>query len=150
LSNFIGEFLVLQGAALAKYQWAVFAAIGVILSACYMLWLYQRVFLGRAPGMTVESAHGHGHGHDPDTAAQADAHASHDHSGFHMPDMSFREWAAILPMIVLMIWMGVAPQTFLPSIGASNAAMLSTTKGSLEQQVKSTTDLTVQETAHAK
>jgi NADH-quinone oxidoreductase subunit M len=148
LSNFIGEFLVLQGAAIAKYQWAVFAAIGVILSACYMLWLYQRVFFGRAPGMTVASAHGHGH--DPDTAAQADEHASHEDSGQHMPDMSFREWAAILPMIVLMIWMGVAPQTFLPSIGASNAAMLSTTKGSLEQQVKSTTDLTVQETAHAK
>jgi NADH-quinone oxidoreductase subunit M len=148
LSNFIGEFLVLQGAAIAKYQWAVFAAIGVILSACYMLWLYQRIFFGRAPGMTVASAHGHGH--DPDTAAQADEHASHEDSGLHMPDMSFREWAAILPMIVLMIWMGVAPQTFLPSIGASNAAMLSTTKGSLEQQVKSTTDLTAQETAHAK
>ena len=50
LSNFIGEFLVLQGAAIAKFQWAVFAAIGVILSACYMLWMYQRTFFGRAPG----------------------------------------------------------------------------------------------------
>src|SRR5262249_45824374 len=46
LCNFVGEFLVLQGAAQANFKWAVFAAIGVILSACYMLWLYQRVFCG--------------------------------------------------------------------------------------------------------
>jgi len=31
---------VLQGAAIANFSWAVFAAIGVIFSACYMLWLY--------------------------------------------------------------------------------------------------------------
>ena len=150
LSNFIGEFLVLQGAAIARFQWAVFAAVGVILSACYMLWMYQRTFLGRAPGMAETAGHGHGHGgghgHDPDTAAQADEHASHEHSGMHMPDLNTREWAAILPLVILMIWMGMAPQTFLPSIGASNAAMLSTTKGSLEQQVKTTP---AQETAHA-
>src|SRR6185295_13589774 len=46
LSNFVGEFLVLQGSALANFTWTVFASIGVILSACYMLWLYQRVFYG--------------------------------------------------------------------------------------------------------
>jgi NADH-quinone oxidoreductase subunit M len=152
LSNFIGEFLVLQGAAMAKFQWAVFAAIGVILSACYMLWMYQRTFLGRAPGMTAPAGHGHGHsgtGHDPDTAAQAREEVPHEHSGQHMPDMSGREWAAILPMLILMIWMGVAAQTFLPSIGASNAAMLSTTRSRLEQQVKTTPDAAPQETAHA-
>ncbi len=48
LNNFVGEFLVLQGAAQANFTWTVFAAIGVILSACYMLWLYQRVFFGEA------------------------------------------------------------------------------------------------------
>src|SRR6202140_3881008 len=37
LSNFVGEFLVLQGAAQANFQWAIFAAIGVILAACYLL-----------------------------------------------------------------------------------------------------------------
>jgi len=42
LNNFVGEYLVLQGAALANFWWAVFAALGVILSACYLLWLYQR------------------------------------------------------------------------------------------------------------
>jgi NADH-quinone oxidoreductase subunit M len=47
LNNFVGEFLVLQGAAIANFKWAVFAAIGVILSAVYMLWMYQRTFFGR-------------------------------------------------------------------------------------------------------
>ncbi len=48
LNNFVGEFLVLQGSALANFRWTVFAALGVILAACYMLWLYQRVFFGKA------------------------------------------------------------------------------------------------------
>ena len=48
LNNFVGEFLVLQGAALVNFTWAVFASLGVILSACYMLWMYQRVFYGEA------------------------------------------------------------------------------------------------------
>lgn len=162
LNNFVGEFLVLQGAAMVKFEWVVFAAVGVILSACYMLWMYQRTFLGRAPGMAADSGgHGHGHdshghdshghhaqvgAHDPDTAAQAAPEVSHAHSGFHMPDMTGREWAAILPLIILMVWMGIAAQTFLPSIGASNSAMLSNTRGSVEQQVKAAP---AQETAHA-
>ena len=46
LNNFVGEFLVLQGSAQANFNWTIFAALGVILSACYMLWMYQRVFYG--------------------------------------------------------------------------------------------------------
>src|SRR6202011_4355817 len=49
LNNFVGEYLVLQGTASANFGWAVFAALGVIFSACYMLWLYQRAFFGKAP-----------------------------------------------------------------------------------------------------
>ena len=55
LNNFVGEFLVLQGAAIANFRWAVCAAIGVILSACYMLWMYQRVFYGVVPGAEQEA-----------------------------------------------------------------------------------------------
>ena len=47
LCNFVGEFLILQGAALAKFSWAAWAALGVILSAAYMLWMYQRTFFGK-------------------------------------------------------------------------------------------------------
>ncbi|MDZ4799268.1 MAG: NADH-quinone oxidoreductase subunit M [Bryobacteraceae bacterium] len=133
LSNFVGEYLILQGAAVANFNYAVFAAIGVILSACYMLWMYQRVFLGRAPGMAET---GHGHGHDDHAAHKAEpAHDEHHHD-FHMPDLNAREWSALLPMVALMILMGVAAQLFLPSISASNADALTSTKGSQEQRVK--------------
>ncbi len=49
LNNFIGEFLVLQGAAHGEFPLGGLRRLGVILSACYMLWLYQRVFTGREP-----------------------------------------------------------------------------------------------------
>jgi NADH-quinone oxidoreductase subunit M len=100
LNNFVGEYLVLQGASQTNFTWVVFAAIGVILSACYMLWLYQRTFYGKAS----ESV-------------------SH-----HMTDLSGREWAAILPLLILMVWMGTYTQTFLPSISAQNARILEQVK----------------------
>jgi NADH-quinone oxidoreductase subunit M len=96
LNNFVGEYLVLQGAALTNFTWVVFAAVGVILSACYMLWLYQRTFYGKAS----ESV-------------------SH-----HMTDLLPREWAAILPLLLLMVWMGTYTQSFLPPISAQNARIL--------------------------
>ncbi len=96
LSNFVGEYLVLQGASLVYFRWTVFAALGVILSACYMLWLYQRVFFGKA---SEDLTH-------------------------HMPDLNFREYAIIVPLIVLMVWMGTYTQSFIPPISASNAVLL--------------------------
>jgi NADH-quinone oxidoreductase subunit M len=96
LNNFIGEYLVLQGAAMVYFRWSVFAALGVILSACYMLWLYQRVFFGRA---SEDLTH-------------------------HMPDLNFREYAIIVPLIALMLWMGTFTQSFIPPISASNALVL--------------------------
>ncbi len=108
LNNFIGEYLVLQGSALVDFHWTVFAAIGVILSACYMLWLYQRVFFGKTPD---EVAH-------------------------HMHDLTGREWAAALPLIALMVWMGTFTQSFIPPISATNAVILARTKANIETQVK--------------
>ena len=96
LNNFVGEYLVLQGAALVNFTWVVFAAVGVILSACYMLWLYQRAFFGKAS----ESV-------------------SH-----HVTDLEPREWAAILPLLLLMVWMGTFTQSFMPPISAQNARIL--------------------------
>jgi NADH-quinone oxidoreductase subunit M len=100
LNNFVGEFLVLQGAAIAHYSWAVYAAIGVILSACYMLWMYQRVFYGET-GEEVRR---------------------------RVPDLKLREWAAIVPLIVMMVWMGVFSQSFLAPIGKATAHVLEQTQ----------------------
>jgi NADH-quinone oxidoreductase subunit M len=112
LNNFVGEFLVLQGAALANFEWAVFAAIGVILSACYMLWLYQRVFFGKA---SEEVTH-------------------------HVFDLVPREVWAIVPLIVLMVWMGVYSQSFIPPISNSNAAILGPINARKETQVRNHAD----------
>jgi NADH-quinone oxidoreductase subunit M len=164
LNNFVGEFLVLQGASLVNFEWSVFAAIGVILSACYMLWLYQRTFFGRMPGQAADSGHGHGAAANPipheieEHAVQeehsVDGHSHGGHSRWHMPDLSVREWAAILPLVVLMVWMGMAPQSFLPSIGVATARTLEQSKSNIEYQVKTPADSNktqpVAETANAR
>jgi NADH-quinone oxidoreductase subunit M len=108
LNNFVGEYLVLQGAALVQMKWVVFAAIGVILSACYMLWLYQRTFYGRTPEPVAS----------------------------HVHDMSPREWVAMVPLIALMVWMGTYTQSFLPPITATNTGILAQSEKHREQQVK--------------
>ncbi len=108
LSNFIGEYLVLQGAAFENFTWTVWAAIGLILSACYMLWMYQRTFFGDTP----------------------------EHVRAHVHDMNMREVAVIVPLIVMMVWMGMASQTFLPSIGVTNAQILKRVEAEKEIRVK--------------
>jgi NADH-quinone oxidoreductase subunit M len=99
LNNFVGEYLVLQGTSLVHFTWAAFAAIGAILAACYMLWLYQRAFFGKASEGVTQ----------------------------HIYDLTPREWAAILPLVALMFWMGIFTQSFLPSISAQNARILDAT-----------------------
>ena len=47
LNGFVGEFLVLSGAFQAKPLYGILAATGVIWSACYLLWMFQRVFYGK-------------------------------------------------------------------------------------------------------
>lgn len=97
LNNFVGEFLVLQGAAERNFLYAVFAAIGVILSAVYMLWMVQRTFYGETP----------------------------DEVKHHMSDLTPREWGVILPLIVMMVWMGIGSGSFLPAVSASDSKILS-------------------------
>jgi NADH-quinone oxidoreductase subunit M len=96
LNNFVGEFMVLQGTAITNFTWAVFAAIGVILSACYMLWLYQRVFYGQVSENVRR----------------------------HIPDLNLREWAVVVPLIAMMVWMGVYPMSFLPPVSKATARVL--------------------------
>jgi len=97
LSNFVGEFLVLQGTAQTNFAFTAFAALGPILAACYMLWMVQRVFFGET---NEEVKH-------------------------HLPDFNMREWACVIPLVVMMVWMGMFTQTFLPQVSDTNARILS-------------------------
>lgn len=159
LNNFVGEYLVLQGASQARFVWAVFAALGVILSAVYMLWLYQRAFFGRWAGAGAAALHGHSHGdghgpHDPANTPVPHTSTELSSRDSSMPDLNLREWVAILPMIILMVWMGVAPQTFLPSIGGVNTRILELNQRSGEVQVKTrpavSSAIPMQEVIHAR
>ena len=91
LSGFVGEFLILQGAFLEKASYAVWAAFGIILSAVYMLWMYQRVFLG-----TIE--------HEENRA---------------LADLSLREGMILVPLVILALWMGLYSGTFLRRMDSS-------------------------------
>jgi NADH-quinone oxidoreductase subunit M len=122
LNNFVGEYLVLQGAAQVNFTWAVYASTGVVLSACYLLWLYQRVFFGEASA-AVRS---------------------------RVFDLTAREWAAILPLVVLMVWMGVASRTFLGPISATNARIIEQTKQGVVFQARNPVSPSHVEAANAR
>ncbi len=103
-SSFIGEIMVLLGtfnadpAGLAtSAKWvAIAAASSVILSACYMLWMYKRVIFGDIVHDSVKS----------------------------MPDISCRELGFFLPLIALVIWMGLYPTPVLDLMHATVAHLV--------------------------
>jgi NADH-quinone oxidoreductase subunit M len=84
LNGFVGEYLVLLGTYQAHWQWAAWAALGVILSACYLLWSYQRVFFGE---VTREK-------------------------NSTLPDVSGREKFILVTMSAVMLWMGIGSTYF--------------------------------------
>jgi NADH-quinone oxidoreductase subunit M len=129
LSGFVGEFLV----ALATWQYNKLAAAitfsVVIFAAWYMMWLYQRLLFGRAPGempdpgdteLTVEEEamlsaggdHGHGHGHAQPAIAGGSVDHGHaeDHDSTKWPDITWTEAWALIPLAVLTVFFGVYPR----------------------------------------
>jgi NADH-quinone oxidoreductase subunit M len=92
-SGFIGEFLSLLGAFRVNTWVAFFATTGMILSAAYMLYLYRRIVFG--------------------VITKDDVRA--------MLDLHWREIVVFVPMILVVLWMGIYPDTFLrplqPTIG---------------------------------
>ena len=96
LNGFIGEFLVLSGAFQARAVYGILGATGVIWSACYLLWMYQRVFFGKVT-------------HEVNNT---------------LPDLSGREQLAIWPTAVVALVMGVAPLVWLNAIDPAVRAAL--------------------------
>ncbi|HJR09721.1 MAG TPA: NADH-quinone oxidoreductase subunit M [Pyrinomonadaceae bacterium] len=88
LCVFISEFLAMRGAFEAQPWWAAWAALGIILNAGYMLWLYQRMFFGHVDNPKNEN----------------------------LTDMNGREWAYMLPLVLLSLWIGIYPKPFIEYI----------------------------------
>ena len=83
--GFVGEFLVLLGAFQVSTWVATLATFGVILGAAYMLYLYRRLIFGELTKDTLKK----------------------------VLDISPREWSVFAPLVILTIWMGIYPSTFL-------------------------------------
>jgi NADH-quinone oxidoreductase subunit M len=95
LNNFVGEFLILLGVLQEDTLHAALAATGVVLSAAYMLWMYQRVFFGEPRA---------------------------EHS--HFADLTHREKAILVASIAMMLFMGLRSPYFLDRMDASTASLL--------------------------
>jgi NADH-quinone oxidoreductase subunit M len=95
-SGFVGEFLILIGAFQDNTWVAFLATIGIILGAAYMLWLYRRVIFGKITREDVKS----------------------------MLDLSPREVAIFAPLVLVVLWMGIYPSSFLNVISVSVEALI--------------------------
>jgi NADH-quinone oxidoreductase subunit M len=82
LNGFVGEFTILLGVANRNLWWAVFAAIGIVLGAAYLLWLYQRVFWGPL-----------------DNPANR-----------NLRDLNRRELGLLVALTACMVWIGIYPK----------------------------------------
>jgi len=96
LNGFVGEFMTLTGAFQARAVYGIIAATGVIWSACYLLWMYQRVFYGKVTHPENNS----------------------------LLDLSTREQLALWPTAVAALVMGVAPLLWLNIINPAVETLL--------------------------
>jgi NADH-quinone oxidoreductase subunit M len=103
-NGFVGEFLILLGSFRTNPIASTIATSGVILAAVYMLWMVQRVFFGPL--------------------------AQSENQG--LKDLSFREIAVVVPMIVMIFWMGFYPKTFFSKMDVSVASFIDQVKGAGE------------------
>jgi NADH-quinone oxidoreductase subunit M len=96
LNGFVGEYLVLLGTYLKHWGWASWAATGVILSACYLLWAYQRVFFGEV---------------------------THEKNR-EISDIDAREKWSLVVVSVVILWMGISSPFFTRRIAADCKAVV--------------------------
>ena len=91
LNGFVGEFLIILGAYHVRPLYAALAAVGVVLAAVYLLWMYQRVFFGEVTNEKNRL----------------------------LPDLNDREKIILVSLVFVILWMGVYPQTFLRRLDLS-------------------------------
>jgi len=95
-SGFVGEFLVIVGALKVNFWLAVLGALGMILGAAYMLYMYRRVMFGSITKDDLKS----------------------------ILDLSPREIAIFAPLVLLTLWMGVYPSSFTSFFDATTGAFV--------------------------
>ncbi|MBF8297586.1 MAG: nuoM [candidate division NC10 bacterium] len=96
LNGFVGEFLILAGTFRVHRGFAILATVGIVLAAVYMLWMWQRVMWGESR-----------------RSQNLDLH-----------DLRPREMAMLVPMILLILWIGLFPNHLLRKMDASVTHLL--------------------------
>jgi NADH-quinone oxidoreductase subunit M len=96
LNGFVGEFLILVGAFQVNRVLAALATTGIIFAAVYLLWMYQRVIFGEI------------------------THAENR----TLRDLTPREWALLVPVLVFIVWIGVYPTAFTGKTEATVDALI--------------------------
>jgi NADH-quinone oxidoreductase subunit M len=100
LNGFVGEILCLFGVFKANKILAILAVTTIILAAAYLLWMFQRVMQGPITNDRVRS----------------------------FKDLNLREIIYLTPIVFLMFWMGIYPQTFLRKMDVSVSNLLNQVK----------------------
>lgn len=133
-NGFVGEFLILLGAYKYNPWVATFSVTGVILGAVYMLWMVKRVFFGPKGEIVLNS--------------EKDKHHV-------LSDMSVREWVVLVPLVILVFWMGIFPNHFMNYSKASvdylitNKSSYNLVIGSTKSEEAFNTQTAISETSEA-
>ncbi|TKB26154.1 NADH-quinone oxidoreductase subunit M [Desulfopila sp. IMCC35006] len=109
-SGFIGEFLIILGAIKFSGFIGFLAGTSLIIGVCYMLWMFQRVFFEKENDRTAA-----------------------------FPDLNVREILTFLPVILLIIGMGIFPQTFIKKIEPAAQLQIAKVFAMTQSQVAETT-----------
>jgi len=107
-NGFIGELYVLIGAYKAHWFFALVVVIGVLLGTVYLLWMFQRIFLGEVKANTSNL----------------------------LKDLGRRELVAVVPIIIIIFWIGVYPKPFLQVTDTSISNLLKTVEVNSQRSVE--------------
>lgn len=109
LNGFVGEILILLGAFKFKWYYGAFAALGMILSAVYMLVMFRKVMFGKLKEKNAK-----------------------------LNDLTVKEILALAPFIIFIVWIGVYPNFFLKKMENSSQKLLNSINKSqiISEQIK--------------
>jgi NADH-quinone oxidoreductase subunit M len=96
LNGFVGEFLIIVGAFGRSHVYGALAAVGVVLAAVYLLWMFQRVFYGEITNEKNRT----------------------------LPDVSLREKIMLVTLVAVILAMGIYPQMFLRKLDTTATAII--------------------------
>jgi len=99
-NGFVGEFTILLGTFKSNVAYAVIAAVGIILAAIYMLWMYQRTMFGKITKPENES----------------------------LKDLNLREKIVLIPLILAIFWIGIYPKPFFSKMEPSVKSLIENSK----------------------